>query len=474
MGEEIKSSEFSETDFTAFRERLIAETAQLEEWERQGLLSRKGPVAGFEIEAWLIDRDYRPAPRNAEFLAASDDTLTSPELSRFNVELNNEPQPIHHQAFSAFEAEIFQTWEHACETAEAVGTRLLLTGILPTVRADDLSIDNMSDLNRYRALNEQVLRMRGGRPLTLDIVGREHLHSEHGDVMLESATTSFQLHLQTPIERAAKVYNTAILVSAPMVAVAANSPYLFGQDLWDETRIPLFEQSVEVGGYAGVQRGPLWRVSFGSGYVRQSILECFRENLEHFPALLPIVFDDTATLPHLRLHNGTIWRWNRPLLGFDADGTPHVRIEHRVMPAGPTVIDQVANAAFFYGLTQRLSGTDFEQLIPFARARDNFYEAARRGLNATLRWVRDERIGVRQLILDTLLPMAREGLREMSVDDTDIDRYLGVIEGRAESRQNGAEWQRRWVAAHGADMPKLTADYLRNQWRGLPVHEWDL
>ena len=474
MGEEIKSSQFSEADFAAFRERLEDETAQLEAWERTGRLSRQGPVAGFEIEAWLIDAQYCPAPRNAEFLAASDDALTSPELARFNVELNNEPQPIKGRAFSAFEAEIFQTWEHACETAEAVGTRLLLTGILPTVEPGHLSVANMSDLNRYRALNEQVFRLREGRPLKLDILGHEHLHSQHDDVMLESATTSFQLHLQTPIDQAARMYNTAILVSAPMVAIAANSPYLFGHDLWDETRIPLFEQSVEIGGYAGVTRGPLWRVSFGSGYVRHSILECFRENLEHFPVLLPMHFDDTASLPHLRLHNGTIWRWNRPLLGFDADGTPHVRIEHRVMPAGPTVIDQVANATFFYGLTQRLADADCAARIPFSQARDNFYEAARRGLQATLRWVDDERIGARQLILDTLLPMAEEGLRELGIDREDSERYLGIIQARAETGQNGTEWHRRWVTVHGRDMRRLTADYLRNQWRGQPVHEWDL
>ncbi|HDP89678.1 MAG TPA: glutamate--cysteine ligase [Thioalkalivibrio sp.] len=474
MGQEIDSSEFTQADFDAFRERLQRETQTLEGWGREGRLSHRGPVAGFEIEAWLIDGDGRPAPRNDEFLAASDDQLTSPELARFNVELNNRPQALSGRAFSLLEADIFQTWEHASETAEAIGTRLVMTGILPTLEATDLSLRNMSDLNRYRALNKQVFRLREHRPLTLDIAGHEHLRSQHCDVMLESATTSFQLHLQTPIERAARMYNTAILVSAPMVAIAANSPYLFGHELWEETRIPLFEQAVEIGGYAGVTRGPLWRVSFGSGYVRQSILECFRENLEHFPVLLPMALGDGDTLPHLRLHNGTIWRWNRPLLGFDDDGTPHIRIEHRVMPAGPTVIDQVANAAFFYGLTQRLAATDFSQAIPFSRARDNFYEAARRGLAATLRWTGDARIGVRELILETLLPAAREGLHELAIDPADIDRYLGIIRARAETGQNGAEWHRRWVTVHGRDMARLTADYLRYQWRGMPVHEWDL
>ncbi|MDX5332465.1 MAG: glutamate--cysteine ligase [Gammaproteobacteria bacterium] len=474
MGQEIDSSDFTPADFAAFHARLVSETETLQRWEAEGRLSSRGPVAGFEIEAWLIDRDARPAPRNEAFLAASDDQLTSPELARFNVELNNRPQPLCGRAFSLLEAEIAQTWEHASEIAEAIGTRLVMTGILPTVTAADLSMANMSNLNRYRALNAQVFRQREHRPLRLDIAGHEHLRCEHHDVMLESATTSFQLHLQTPIEQAVRVYNTAMRVSAPMVAIAANSPYLFGHELWEETRIPLFEQAVEIGGYAGVTRGPLWRVGFGSGYARHSILECFRENLEHYPVLLPMALADDGTLPHLRLHNGTIWRWNRPLLGFDEDGRPHIRIEHRVMPAGPTVVDQVANAAFFYGLVQALAADDMEARLPFARARDNFYAAARRGLAATIRWDDDRHVPIRELILHTLLPAAREGLRQLAIAPDDIARYLDIIQARAETTQNGAEWQRRWVTVHGRDMARLTEDYLRRQWQGRPVHEWDL
>ena len=208
----------------------------------------------------------------------------------------------------------------------------------------------------------------------------------HLDVMLESATTSFQIHFQVPLDLAVRVYNASIIASAPMVAISANSPFMFNKDLWSETRIRLFEQSVEVGGYEDGSHGPMRRVTFGSGYARESLYECFFENLEHYPVLLPTLFDDEVEeLSHLRLHNGTLWRWNRPLIGVD-NGDYSLRIEHRVVPAGPSIIDAVANAAFYYGLTYELSFMEQapEQQMGFDRARDNFYNAARLGLDSQI------------------------------------------------------------------------------------------
>jgi hypothetical protein len=308
-------------------------------------------------------------------------------------------------------------------------------------------------------------------------VGRQRLRSEHSDVMLESAATSFQIHLQAPCERSHRLYNAAIAISAPMVAAGANSPYLFDLDLWDETRIPLFEQSVEIGGFEGAAQGPLRRVSFGSGYARESILECFEENLMHFPVLLPVQLDGPIEhLSHLRLHNGTIWRWNRPLIGFDEDGTPHVRIEHRVLPGSPSIADAIANAALFYGLTEALCMDPHELMrgLPFAQAKDNFYQAARYGLSAQVSWFDHDRVNIRQLLLAELLPQARQGLARLGIETEDIDRYLGIIQGRLEHKQNGCQWQRGFVARHGTDRGALTRAYLERQGTGQPVHQWTL
>jgi gamma-glutamyl:cysteine ligase YbdK (ATP-grasp superfamily) len=473
LGQEIESAHFTPEDFRRFRDRLELETQELAHLFESGGLAAGPPTAGFELEAWLIDEDDHPAPLNDQFLERFDNPLASPELARFNVELNNVPHPLSGSNLSRLERELTETWRQACDSAEALGARLGLIGILPTLRSEDLGLHNMSDMNRYRALNDQVLRLRAGAPLRLNIAGRETLHSEHGDVMLESATTSFQVHLRVTPDEAHHVYNASMIASAPLVAASANSPYLFGYDLWDETRIPVFEQAVEVGGYADAVHGPVRRVSFGTGYARKTILECFRENLNHFPVLLPMRFEPSHRFEHLRLHNGTIWRWNRPLLGFDDDGTPHLRIEHRVVPSGPSLTDSIANAAFFYGLASQISAelAEGRELIPFTVARDNFYQAARYGLKATVTWG-ERRIGMRELVLNELLARARTGLAALGVDAEDSAHYLGLMRERVESQQNGACWQRRWVETYGKDWRGLTERYLELQRADRPIHEW--
>ncbi len=335
MGQEISGSRFKKHDFEAFSRRLKAETQLLERWFADKRFSARHGTVGFELEAWLVDNAAQPAPENVRFLEQLPDALVSPELSLFNIELNSTPLMVGGDALEAMHRELEANWLRCREVAGSMGLRLAMIGILPTVRDEMLTLANMSHLTRYKALNEQVLRLRHGRALVLEIQGREHLRTEHHDVMLEAATTSFQIHFQVAQNKAARYFNAATILSAPMVAMSANSPLLFGRRLWRESRIPLFEQAVEVGGINGAAFGPIKRVTFGSGYVRESLFELFLENLEHYPVLLPVELgEDPGALEHLRLQNGTVWRWNRPLAGFDADGTPHLRIEHRVVLPG--------------------------------------------------------------------------------------------------------------------------------------------
>ncbi|MEJ2685671.1 MAG: glutamate-cysteine ligase family protein [Gammaproteobacteria bacterium] len=478
MGQEITDSRFTDDDFVRFRRRLDVETGLLRQWFLDGRFAHGEPVAGFELEAWLVDAHNRPAPVNEAYLAALDDPLVVPELARFNVELNGPPEPLRGAVLARLHASLEGTWQRCRQAAQSMGVGLVMIGILPTLEDIHLILRNMSRLRRYRALNEQVFRQRQGRALQLEIHGREQLHSGHRDVMLESAATSFQIHFQVPLAHAMRCYNSAHIVAAPLVAVAANSPYLFGRDLWDETRIPLFEQAVAVGGYADAAQGPTRRVTFGTGYARESLFEVFLENLEHYPVLLPMDFEDERPerLAHVRLHNGTIWRWNRPLIGFDEDGTPHLRIEHRVVPGGPSIVDEIANAAFFFGLLRALMDAEVapELRLPFDQARDNFYWAARDGLDAHIVWLDGRRQRMQSLVLDRLLPLARRGLDLLHIEQADRDRYLEVIEGRVRNACNGAAWQRAFVARHGRDMAALTAAYRLRQDSGLPVHEWDI
>ncbi|MEN8107291.1 MAG: glutamate--cysteine ligase [Pseudomonadota bacterium] len=477
MGQEIEASRFTPEDFVEYAECLRKETELLGRWFRDEIFSARDRMGGFELEAWLVDDNARPAPINDVFLKHLDNPMVVAELARFNVELNDHPQHLWGSALSRFEASLGATWKQCLQAAADLQAHLLMIGILPTVREAELNPANMSDLKRYRALNEQVLRLREGQPLELDIHGREHLKTTHQSVMLEAATTSFQLHLKVHPRAAVRAYNAAMVLSAPMVAATCNSPYLFGHDLWDETRIPLFEQSVSVGGLAGASHGPLRRVTFGSGYARESILECFVENQQHYPVMLPMQFHDGLDqMSHLRLHNGTIWRWNRPLIGFDYDGIPHLRIEHRVVPGGPTIADVIANAALFFGMMQSLMGADEppEAHLPFATARDNFYAAARFGLDAHITWYDGNKGTMRALLEGQLLPLARAGLERLEIDADDIGRYLRIIETRLLTGQTGTAWQRGWVARHGDDLAAMTSAYRERQDNGRPVHEWEL
>jgi len=339
-----------------------------------------------------------------------------------------------------------------------------------------MTLANMSDMNRYRVLNEQILKARG-KPINLDIVGQEHLKFDHYDVMLESATTSLQLHTQVPLADAHHFYNASIMASAAMVASCANAPYLFGKNLWHESRIPLFEQAIETGGYGGASHGPLKRVSFGSDYARCSIMECFQENLQHFPVLLPELFTDpTEKFEHLRLHNGTIWRWNRPLIGFDEDGTPHIRIEHRTPSAGPTIVDSIANAAFYYGLSKNLCDEldDHDQPLAFTQAKDNFYQAARFGLDSNIIWLDGHKQNLQKLILTELIPRAKKGLQSFNILLDDIDHYLGIIEHRIITKQTGSQWQRQFMQQTHANMQSMTRAYLEHQYSEIPVSQWNI
>ncbi len=478
MGQEIASTQFSAAGFERFGERLHAETTKLAALIEGGAVSRRAPVAGVELEAWLVDETGRPAPRNEAFLARLDATEVVTELAQFNIELNVRQRPLAGDGLALLARDLQSTWDRCRQVARSLGLHVVSIGILPTLTDAHLSLTHISDRARYHALNEQVQRQRKGRPVWLDIEGTDgqHLLSEHHDVMLEAGATSLQAHLQVTPEVAARAYNASLIASAPTVAIAANSPYLFGQALWHETRIALFEQSLAIGTRARTDHARLMRVTFGSGYV-QSLADCFRENDALFPVLLPLELDAPPDeFSHLRLHNGTIWRWNRPLIGFDDDATPHLRIEHRPMSAGPTIADMMANLAFYYGLAAWLINATPapEERLPFAAAKDNFYAAARFGLAAPMRWLDADAVVIGELVVDTLIDRARDGLATLGVDASLAQHWLDIVEARAESGQTGAVWQRRFIAANGPDFARLTRDYAARQADGQPVHTWDL
>ncbi len=493
MGQEITHHHFKKNDFGNFRNKINSELQWVSNWFKQKdqNLSQNSPnqkphqplSIGFELESCFIDQNAQPACINDDFMQRLNDSPFLPqitkELAQFNIELNSSVFTVNRQVLRNLEHELSKLWSECDAIANDLGYSQIMIGSLPSLQEQHLKLANMSQMTRYKALNEQVLRSRKGRAIELDIQGAETLKSVHQDVMLESIATSFQLHLQMPFSQSVRYYNAAILLSAPITSLTANSPFVFAKDLWCETRIPVFEQAVSVGGYNGAMFGPIKRVSFGSGYVKESLLECFQENNEHYPPLLPELFNtQVEDLAHLSLHNGTIWRWNRPLIAYNEDSKQnrdyHVRLEHRVMPAGPTIIDSIANSAFFLGAVTALANQyEIPELqLPFVQAKENFYRAAKHGMHGKTYWLSGKQLPMKALLMDYLLPMAKDGLYQLGVARQDISYFLGIIEQRIISGQNGAVWQRRYVAKHGKNMAALTRAYLTMQQSGQPVHEW--
>lgn len=479
MGQEIHRSSFTKADFREFSRRLAGETRQLEDCFRQGQFGPGAGSCGLELEGWLLDRHLQPAPENEAFLESLKDPLVVPELSRFNFEINTRPEPPASQMFRRIHHQLKSIWGRCEIGAGGLGLVPLQIGTLPTLQDDVMTLANMSPLQRYYALNRQVLRNRQGSPLDIDIRGpRDHLQVRHHDVMTEAASTSLQIHLQLDPARAVRFFNAAQLMAAPMVAACANSPYLFEHELWEESRVPLFEQSVAVPAFYDREGHLFERVTFGTRYVQDSVMELFLENRDAFPTLLPLLYPEgAAQLEHLRLHNGTIWRWNRPLIDFDPQGRPTLRLEHRVVPAGPSMPDVVANILFFYGLVHYLASLEDapEHRLAFGHVTANFYQGARYGLEATVFWLDGHEYRLRELLLEQLIPAAGKTLLSLGIDPADIDDYLyGIIQPRVHSGQTGAAWQKQFVARHGRDFTRLTRAYHEQQRREVPVHQWTI
>ncbi|AWI29231.1 glutamate-cysteine ligase family protein [Streptomyces tirandamycinicus] len=456
MGEKIVAGGFDLSDRQRYRRKLQQCLAGLGRLLAEKRFDRPRNLMGLEIELNLAGSDGLPRMMNAEVLdrIASRDFQT--ELGMFNLEVNIAPHRLGGRVLDQLAEELRTGLGYAHRKAAEVDAGIVMIGILPTLDAGDLVSANLSDVDRYVLLNDQIVTARG-EDFTLDIEGVERLSCTSSSIAPEAACTSVQLHLQVTPGRFARVWNAAQAVAAVQIAVGANSPFLFGKELWRESRPPLFQQATDTRPPELQAQGVRPRTWFGERWVG-SAYELFEENLRFFPALLPICDDeeplrvlDDGGVPRLQelvLHNGTVYRWNRPVYGL-ADGVPHLRVENRVLPAGPTVTDVVANAAFYYGLVRALAEEPrpLWTRMPFETAAANFENACRHGIEAELEWPRPGRGGgltrvpAVKLVRDELLPLAAAGLEAWNVEPADRDFYLGVIEGRCRRRVNGASWQ---------------------------------
>ncbi|MGC6417340.1 MAG: CBS domain-containing protein [Bradymonadia bacterium] len=473
-----------------FTKALLNDVRALEMMLEEGRFETGIRRIGAEQEMFLVDKGLQAAPIVMQLLEQVDDPRLTTELARYNIEANLDPQIFGGDCLRRMEAELNDVVDTVRQGAQALDSDVLLCGILPTLRRSDLNIDSMTPKQRYYELNRVMRKLRGDE-FKVRIKGIDEFSLSHDSVMLEAANTSFQIHFQVSPEEFAPFYNVAQAVSAPVLATAVNSPLFMGRKLWSETRIALFERSVDTRSDLQSGRGLRPRVHFGDSWLKESILEIFHEDIRQHRTVLSVDLTEDAcevvrsggvpNLNALRLHNGTIYRWNRPCYGVH-NGVAHLRIEQRVLPSGPTLVDEVANAAFFFGLMASLTHADapISEVMDFEHAKRNFFAAAQNGLDAQFTWIGGKTFTAADLIRSELLPSAREGLLTTGVDSGDVERYLGIIEERVDSLQTGAQWALSSVMGMGqqgtSDLRsrQVTAEMLAHQKRGEPVHTWPL
>jgi len=479
--------QYDETSYQRFMKALLDDLRALAFMLEDGRVESGVRRIGAEQEMFLVDGAMRPAPISVEVLSQMNEPRLTTEIARFNLEANITPRVLTGSCFQQMEAELRELIAKARAAAKDFDADVLLSGILPTLNQTDLTLDNLTPSTRYEQLNREVIRSRGG-PLSIYIKGLDEIHLSHDNIMMESCNTSFQIHFQTNAHDFVRDYNLAQAITAPVLAIAVNSPLLFGKRLWRETRVALFQHSTDARSRPQLARSQPARVSFGDKWLKQSVIALFHDQISRFRPImisqpdedpfLVLARGETPKLSALCMHNGTVWRWNRACYGVH-DGKAHLRIENRALPSGPTIVDEIANTVFFAGLMLALPEEygDVAKRMSFDEAKGNFFRAARHGLDAQFNWIDGDTYSAAALILDHLLPLARAGLKNANVAAADADKYLDIIQERARKRQTGARWILHSFDAL-AGVPnemrqrRLAATMLECQKKERPVHKW--
>ena len=473
-----------------FMRHVLRDLQALEMMLSEGLFEEGARRIGVEQEMFLIDSSWHPTPAATELIEAVGDPRFTTELGLFNLEFNLDPHDFTGSCLTLMENDLHELFDKVRAAAHERGLDAVLTGILPTIRKTDLDLENMTPNPRYMAINEAMRDLRGGE-FDFYIKGLDELMVTHDSIMVEACNASFQVHMQVDPSSFASMYNLSQVVAGPVLAAATNSPILFGRRLWAETRIALFQQSIDIRSAGHHPRETSPRVNFGNGWVKRSVVELYKEDIARFRALIGADVDEdpfeklesgeTPQLKALRMHNGTVYRWNRACYGI-TNGKPHLRIEYRMLPSGPSILDEVANAALWLGVMEELSARvpDVTERISFEQAKLNFVVASRQGLDAHLSWLDGEEYTATHLILDHLLPLAHAGLQRRGVDRADIERLLGVVERRVSTRMTGTRWILLSLAkmgprgTAGQRFNALVAATVSRQNTDQPVSEWEL
>jgi gamma-glutamyl:cysteine ligase YbdK (ATP-grasp superfamily) len=469
MGEEIHKENFEQADYDRFQLRLEEETEIVRDLFARRAFDNRTRRLGYELELCLADADGHPSRNNIDIIEATDNPLFTSELAKFNMEINGNPFPNEGDVFARVERDLDDLFGQAARAAGRFETRIGMFGVFPSVTPEHLRPDEyMTELHRYNQLNRQLLAMRG-RPIHLCLEGEERLVVDKGDVMLEALATSLQIHLQVPFDEIVPTYNAGLWASMMILAASANSPLVLGKCCWQESRIGIFKQAVDTRNPEEIENHIIPRVHLGKRYI-DSLLDLFEDNFYYSPILPEVIEEPPENLHHLSLHNGTIWRWVRPIIARDGDGGYHLRLELRVVPSGPTLADTLANLVFYVGLTEALKslGEDLTR-VPYETLEADFYRAARHGLEASVHWPDGRKMPLRQILLDHALPLTSEYFAGAGIADS--QRWLEIIRARVDSGATGAQWILGHWKRHG-DSALLVRDYIAQAQTNRPVHSW--
>ncbi len=490
MGEQRVTLATTNDQIQRFEKTILRDMRALDTMLNNGMFNDEVTRIGAEQELNLIDKQGKAFPESMRVLELLGEGNYTTELAKFNLEINLEPLEFTGDCLSTMESNMHNEIERVRKAVNEIGGDLLLSGILPTIRKRDVEMDNLTPLNRYKALCDAINKLRGEQ-FELRIQGMDELLMRLDSPLLEASNTGFQVHLQVKPEEFVHKYNHAQAITGPLLATAVNSPMLFGKRLWAETRIALFRQAVDTRITGDHLRDSLPRVTFGSCWLKDSILEIYKEDISRYRVLLSTNLQEDVDdllkqgippkLYAINIHNSTVYRWNRPCYGI-TDGKPHLRIENRALPSGPTVIDEVANAAVWLGVMNGIEDEwpDITEFMDFDSAKMNFFAASKLGMDTKFTWTKDQRMNAKDLVHDVLLPIARHGLEKADIRKDDINKYLDVISERIEESQTGSYWTVKSfnnLIKHNTREQALTAvakAMLKNQKKGEPVHKWSL
>ncbi|STX30120.1 Uncharacterised protein [Legionella beliardensis] len=465
----------SKKQYQDFDKRLLEETNLLETWFNDQFFVERELEVGSEIELFLLNNQYNPLPKNLDFIKKVNNNALVPEVGAAHLEINSCHVQLSPDGLNKLHQNLLKFWQECCDIAQQNHYHLALIGSLPTATKEHLNINYITDKKRYHLINQCMLDQCQGEPILINLTGAEHLTLPLQSLTINGLISAFQIHIQIGLSQSVKYYNIAQAIAGPMLTLACNSPFMLGKHVWADTRIFIFEQAMTLPRF---DRATGFKCClFGVGYLKNSFFELFDQNYHFFPRLIPEVCHQSPPeqMFHVRRQNGVIYRWNRPVVDFNNKGQPHLRIEHRGLSTGPTIIDMIANAAFFYGLLSyfSLQPEPIEYLLPFCLARKNFFAAARYGFDAQFMWFLGKKVKALSLLKD-LVPKARKGLQALGISQIDIELYLGNIDKRIAMKMNGSAWQCQFVNKYGKDFHNMMEVYLANQKQELPISEWTI